>query len=80
MKVRCAGKVRGAEAGDRSAQYGGFHAERDVGPPRHDPACAAVTVEAEERRQRAMVVPLDVLPAFELPAFAGRGPGKGAGS
>ncbi|GAA3842959.1 hypothetical protein GCM10022403_088650 [Streptomyces coacervatus] len=42
-----------AEAGERASQYGGFDAERDVGPP-GDPAGAVGEVEG--RRQRAMPV------------------------
>lgn len=41
------------EAGEGAAQYGGFDAERDVGPPT-DPVRAAE--ETEGRRQRAMSV------------------------
>ncbi|RPF34593.1 hypothetical protein EDD92_4550 [Streptomyces sp. TLI_185] len=44
---------RDPEAGEQVAQYGGFDAERDVGPP-SDPARAAG--EEEGRRQRAMSV------------------------
>ena len=44
---------RDAEAGEQVAQYGGFDAERDVGPP-SDPARAAGGEEG--RRQRAMSV------------------------
>jgi Uma2 family endonuclease len=44
---------RDAEGGEGPAQYGGFEAERDVGPPT-DPARAAGDVEG--RRQQAMSV------------------------
>lgn len=44
---------RDAEAGEQAGQYGGFDAERDVGPP-SGPARAAREVEG--RRQRAMSV------------------------
>lgn len=51
-RSRCTDAELDLDAGERSAQYGGFDAERDVGPP-SDPARAAGEMEG---RRRAMSV------------------------
>lgn len=48
--------VRDVEAGPEAAQYRGYDAERDVGPPTEPARVAEGASEAEERRQRAMSV------------------------
>ncbi|MFG2351435.1 Uma2 family endonuclease [Streptomyces phaeochromogenes] len=53
LRTECARLGRDVAAADEAAQYGGFTAERDVGPPT-DPARAAEESELEGRRARIM--------------------------
>jgi Uma2 family endonuclease len=52
-RAACTRAGREAEVGEQGAQYGGFDAERDVGPP-NDPARAVEESELEGRRAHTM--------------------------